>query len=154
MSWSSTFYFKGHRLMNYYLPAPSKDWSCWLCWLSWLLFFPVLALPETHLVCNHSAFLIFIAEVYCTWWMQIAHLEEWSHLDRGHSSSLEGATEALKASTLRLPVVGKTVVCSFLKHLRWKAAFYKHNTRLTNFTFLCYRPMYKIWRMLLVQQLM
>ncbi|KAG6762615.1 hypothetical protein POTOM_033128 [Populus tomentosa] len=40
---------------------------------------------------------------------QIAHLEEWSHLDRGHSSSLEGATEALKASTLRLPVVGKTV---------------------------------------------
>ncbi|KAF9675814.1 hypothetical protein SADUNF_Sadunf09G0072400 [Salix dunnii] len=40
---------------------------------------------------------------------QIAHLEEWSHLDRGHSSSLEGATEALKASTLRLPVVGKAV---------------------------------------------
>ncbi|KAJ6754833.1 AUGMIN FAMILY MEMBER [Salix purpurea] len=40
---------------------------------------------------------------------QIAHLEEWSLLDRGHSSSLEGATEALKASTLRLPVVGKAV---------------------------------------------
>ncbi|KAG5238721.1 QWRF motif-containing protein [Salix suchowensis] len=40
---------------------------------------------------------------------QIAHLEEWSHLDRGHSSSLEGATEALKASTLRLPVGGKAV---------------------------------------------
>ncbi|KAG6793101.1 hypothetical protein POTOM_002291 [Populus tomentosa] len=40
---------------------------------------------------------------------QIAHLEEWSLLDRDHSSSLEGATEALKASTLRLPVVGKAV---------------------------------------------
>jgi len=31
-------------------------------------------------------------------------------LDRDHSSSLQGATEALKASTLRLPVVGKAVV--------------------------------------------
>ncbi|KAJ6692408.1 AUGMIN FAMILY MEMBER [Salix purpurea] len=41
--------------------------------------------------------------------LEIAHLEEWSHLDRGHSSSLEGATEALKASTLRLPVGGKAV---------------------------------------------
>ncbi|CAK7330115.1 unnamed protein product [Dovyalis caffra] len=40
----------------------------------------------------------------------IAHLEEWSLLDRDHSSSLEGATEALKASTLRLPVVGKALV--------------------------------------------
>ncbi|KAJ6948855.1 hypothetical protein NC651_003001 [Populus alba x Populus x berolinensis] len=40
---------------------------------------------------------------------QIAHLEEWSLLDRDHSSSLEGATGALKASTLRLPVGGKAV---------------------------------------------
>ncbi|XP_048337455.2 QWRF motif-containing protein 2 [Ziziphus jujuba] len=40
---------------------------------------------------------------------QISFLEEWSLLDRDHSSSLLGATEALKASTLRLPVVGKTV---------------------------------------------
>ncbi|KAF5733197.1 hypothetical protein HS088_TW17G00737 [Tripterygium wilfordii] len=38
---------------------------------------------------------------------QINHLEEWALLDRDHSSSLQGATEALKASTLRLPVVGK-----------------------------------------------
>jgi hypothetical protein len=37
-------------------------------------------------------------------------LEEWSLLDRDHSSSLSGATESLKASTLRLPIVGKTVV--------------------------------------------
>ncbi|OMO63339.1 hypothetical protein COLO4_32535 [Corchorus olitorius] len=40
---------------------------------------------------------------------QIAHLEEWALLDRDHSSSLLGATEALKASTLRLPVVGKAI---------------------------------------------
>ncbi|KAJ8769055.1 hypothetical protein K2173_024051 [Erythroxylum novogranatense] len=40
---------------------------------------------------------------------QISHLEEWSNLDSDHSNSLEGATEALKASTLRLPVVGKAV---------------------------------------------
>ncbi|GAV73741.1 DUF566 domain-containing protein [Cephalotus follicularis] len=41
---------------------------------------------------------------------QITYLEEWSLLDRDHSDSLIGATEALKASTLRLPVVGKAVV--------------------------------------------
>ncbi|XP_022745267.1 QWRF motif-containing protein 2-like isoform X2 [Durio zibethinus] len=40
---------------------------------------------------------------------QIAHLEAWALLDRDHSSSLLGATEALKASTLRLPIVGKTI---------------------------------------------
>ncbi|KAK8714316.1 hypothetical protein V6N13_149509 [Hibiscus sabdariffa] len=39
----------------------------------------------------------------------IAHLEAWTQLERGHSSSLLGATEALKASTLRLPVVGKAI---------------------------------------------
>ncbi|XP_057545299.1 QWRF motif-containing protein 2-like [Amaranthus tricolor] len=37
---------------------------------------------------------------------QIAYLEEWSRLDKDHSSSMQGAIEALKASTLRLPVVG------------------------------------------------
>jgi hypothetical protein len=41
---------------------------------------------------------------------QIVYLEEWLLLDRDHSNSLLGATEALKASTLRLPVIGKAVV--------------------------------------------
>ncbi|XP_043713575.1 QWRF motif-containing protein 2-like [Telopea speciosissima] len=36
---------------------------------------------------------------------QMTYLEEWALLDRDHSSSLSGAIEALKASTLRLPVV-------------------------------------------------
>ncbi|XVE49310.1 hypothetical protein DITRI_Ditri01bG0072600 [Diplodiscus trichospermus] len=40
---------------------------------------------------------------------QFAHLESWSLLERDHSSSLLGATEALKASTLRLPIVGKAI---------------------------------------------
>ncbi|CAK9315727.1 unnamed protein product [Citrullus colocynthis] len=40
---------------------------------------------------------------------QISYLEEWALLDRDHSSSMLGATEALKASTLRLPVVGKAI---------------------------------------------
>ncbi|GKD63026.1 QWRF motif-containing protein 2-like protein, partial [Tanacetum coccineum] len=31
-------------------------------------------------------------------------LEDWAHLDKNHSLSLIGAIEALKASTLRLPV--------------------------------------------------
>ncbi|KAI9118637.1 hypothetical protein K1719_010969 [Acacia pycnantha] len=38
---------------------------------------------------------------------QIKYLEDWALLDRGYSSSLSGAIEALKASTLRLPVVGR-----------------------------------------------
>ncbi|KAK4563359.1 hypothetical protein RGQ29_005752 [Quercus rubra] len=40
---------------------------------------------------------------------QLNYLEDWALLDRDHSNSLQGATEALKASTLRLPVVGKAV---------------------------------------------
>ncbi|KAJ0234539.1 QWRF motif-containing protein 2 [Hirschfeldia incana] len=48
---------------------------------------------------------------------QMGYLEEWSLLDRDHSSSLSGATQALKASTLRLPIVGKTMVdIKDLKH--------------------------------------
>ncbi|CAL0320735.1 unnamed protein product [Lupinus luteus] len=40
---------------------------------------------------------------------QISYLEEWALLDRDHSSSLLGATDALRASTLRLPVVEKAI---------------------------------------------
>ncbi|XP_074587348.1 QWRF motif-containing protein 2-like isoform X2 [Curcuma longa] len=36
---------------------------------------------------------------------QLAYLEEWSLIDREHSSLLLGAIEALKASTVRLPIV-------------------------------------------------
>ncbi|XP_076911836.1 QWRF motif-containing protein 2-like isoform X2 [Bidens hawaiensis] len=37
---------------------------------------------------------------------QMAFLEDWASLDKDHSISLHGAIEALKASTLRLPVGG------------------------------------------------
>ncbi|KAJ8475948.1 hypothetical protein OPV22_019675 [Ensete ventricosum] len=37
---------------------------------------------------------------------QMTYLEEWSLMDRDHSNALSGAIEALKATTLRLPVVG------------------------------------------------
>ncbi|KAK8962547.1 hypothetical protein KSP40_PGU014600 [Platanthera guangdongensis] len=37
---------------------------------------------------------------------QMVYLEDYSVLDREHSNSLSGAIEALKATTLRLPVVG------------------------------------------------
>ncbi|OIV91135.1 hypothetical protein TanjilG_30357 [Lupinus angustifolius] len=40
---------------------------------------------------------------------KISYMEEWSLLDRDHSSSLLGATEALRASTLRLPVAEKAI---------------------------------------------
>nr|GEY41248.1 hypothetical protein [Tanacetum cinerariifolium] len=36
--------------------------------------------------------------------VMIVFLEDWAHLDKNHSLSLLGAIEALKASTLRLPV--------------------------------------------------
>ena len=42
----------------------------------------------------------------------MAYLEEWSLLDKDHSNSMQVAIEALKASTLRLPVVGGVTVCS------------------------------------------
>lgn len=41
------------------------------------------------------------------------YLEDWAILDRVYSGSLSGATEALKASTLRLPVFGGAKVFSF-----------------------------------------
>lgn len=37
---------------------------------------------------------------------QITYLEEWISLEKEHSSCVSGAFEALKASTLRLPVTG------------------------------------------------
>lgn len=41
---------------------------------------------------------------------QMAYLEDWAILEKEHSSSLPAATEALKASTLRLPVTGSARV--------------------------------------------
>ncbi|XP_010523227.1 PREDICTED: QWRF motif-containing protein 9-like [Tarenaya hassleriana] len=41
---------------------------------------------------------------------QVTYLEEWSMIDGDHSSSLVGAIDALKASTIRLPVVDGAVV--------------------------------------------
>ncbi|KAL6645617.1 hypothetical protein ACP70R_017225 [Stipagrostis hirtigluma subsp. patula] len=37
---------------------------------------------------------------------QMSYLDDWSRIEKHHSSSLSAAIEALKASTLRLPVVG------------------------------------------------
>lgn len=47
----------------------------------------------------------------------MAYLDEWSLLEKEHMSSFLGATEALRASTLRLPVVGKATVCNKAKVL-------------------------------------
>lgn len=43
--------------------------------------------------------------------MQMLYLDNWDLMDRDHSSSLSGATEALEASTVRLPVGGGARVC-------------------------------------------
>jgi len=55
---------------------------------------------------HRSAFL-----KYAVVLVQIAYLEQWPTLERENSISLLGATEALKASTLRLPVTSGTKVC-------------------------------------------
>ncbi|CAN8258761.1 unnamed protein product [Cochlearia groenlandica] len=47
---------------------------------------------------------------------QMGNLEEWSLVERYHSNYLSGASEALKASTLRLPISGKAVDIQDLKH--------------------------------------
>ncbi|KAJ7946149.1 QWRF motif-containing protein 2 [Quillaja saponaria] len=47
---------------------------------------------------------------------QMPYLEEWALLDRDHSNSLLGATEALRASILRLPVVQATADIQNLKY--------------------------------------
>lgn len=41
--------------------------------------------------------------------MQMIYLEEWASIERDYSSSLAGATEALMASTIRLPITGARV---------------------------------------------
>jgi hypothetical protein len=38
--------------------------------------------------------------------MQMDYLDHWAVLQTDHSTSLSGAIEALRASTLRLPVTG------------------------------------------------
>jgi hypothetical protein len=55
---------------------------------------------------HRSAFL-----KYAVVLVQIAYLEQWPTLERENSISLLGATEALKASTLRLPVTSGAKVC-------------------------------------------
>jgi len=53
----------------------------------------------------------------CNWYViQIVYLENWSALEAEHSTSLSGTIEALKASTLRLPVTGRTRVCKYSKN--------------------------------------
>ncbi|KAK9097172.1 hypothetical protein Sjap_022669 [Stephania japonica] len=53
---------------------------------------------------------------------QITYLDDWGLLDREHSSSLSGAIEALKASTLRLPVVaGARADIQNVKDAVWSA---------------------------------
>lgn len=47
------------------------------------------------------------------------YLEDWAILDRVYSGSLSGATEALRASSLRLPVIGGAKVFSFQLQLLW-----------------------------------
>jgi hypothetical protein len=50
--------------------------------------------------------------------MQMDYLDHWAVLETDHSTSLSGAIEALRASTLRLPVTGgaKVLTVPFPRH--------------------------------------
>ena len=50
--------------------------------------------------------------------MQMDYLDQWEVLQTDHSNSLSGAIEALRASTLRLPVTGgaKVPAVPFQRH--------------------------------------
>lgn len=64
--------------------------------------------------------------------LQNAFLEDWASLERNHSISLLGAIEALKASTLRLPVVGAIVCPIFIPKLYFflSSVCHPHDTHL------------------------
>lgn len=49
--------------------------------------------------------------------MQMDYLDHWAELQTDHSTSLSGAIEALRASTLRLPVTGGAKVSPFTSSL-------------------------------------
>lgn len=90
--------------------------------------FVVLAWPFSFLCflshsARHQIFCIISSwNVSFIWTMQLFYLDEWALLDRDHSNSLSGATEALKASTLRLPVIGGARVSS-LRILKCRIQF-------------------------------
>jgi len=44
----------------------------------------------------------------------MTYVEQWALADKEHYNYLSGLIEALKASTLRLPVVSGSRVCSFI----------------------------------------
>lgn len=45
------------------------------------------------------------------------YLEEWTLVERDHTSVLSQAIEDIKENTLNLPVTGGARVCKFLKNL-------------------------------------
>lgn len=86
-------------------------------WPTWSNFM-VLAWP-LHILLLHNAHLqIFyiwsLLLISFIWSMQLFCMEQWALLDRDHSNSLSGAIEALKASTLRLPVIGGARVSTLI----------------------------------------
>lgn len=107
--------------------------------------FMVLAWP-LHILLLHSAHhqIFYIWSSWLIgfiWSMQLLYMEEWALLDRDHSNSLSGAIEALKASTLRLPVIGGARVSALI----FKNAGYNLRTRkhfLGHLTVHIYGPFY------------
>jgi hypothetical protein len=56
-----------------------------------------------RLECPHKSDLAIASFIFM---MQMDYLDHWAMLQTDHSTSLSGAIEALRASTLRLPVTG------------------------------------------------
>jgi hypothetical protein len=56
----------------------------------------------------------------------MSYLEDWSHIEKHHSSALSAAIKALKASTLRLPVVDGAKVGNRLCRSSYVVGFDMH----------------------------
>lgn len=94
----------------------------------------------------------------CGWWVQMIFLDEWTILDHDYCSSLSGATEALMASMVRLPVVCGARVSFFFCVLTisfkvWHFSCQWVLKETSCLSFYLYRLMSQNCRMRFVQQL-
>jgi len=55
--------------------------------------------------------ILFLIVVLLQLMKQMAYLDDWAVLERGHIDALSGTVEDLEASTLRLPLTGGAKVC-------------------------------------------
>lgn len=79
----------------------------------------LLIYPQHKIMCNANPFTSYyslLAQGFVHFLIQIKHiqiicLDEWASAETDHDSSLTSAIQDLKASTVRVPVIGGARVC-------------------------------------------